>query len=304
MAASMVLFFFFISSFIYVANCVLAIVLRKREELLIKVSTFFNIIAGVAGLSYSLIVLIFNQEIYYKIPFAVVSSAIGNTSIHAMTIKISALNCFFLALIYLLSSVSAFYSSSYIRQYLSFENHFETPRVPLLTGLFSLFILSMVMVSVSNHAIIFLISWELMSLFSFFLVMTEHESPKTRSAGFTYFIMTHFGTAFLFMFLAIMFSLTSSLDFADYVNIGAGLGGGFKTALFMMLLVGFGTKAGIVWEALNKNGPGTVDNIVKATGMRRELVYGALGWLGRENKIVVERRGRAMVFSLPSSYDF
>jgi hypothetical protein len=66
----------------------------------------------------------------------------------------------------------------------------------------------------------------------------------------------------------------------------------------------FGTKAGIVWEALNKNGPGTVDNIVKATGMRRELVYGALGWLGRENKIVVERRGRAMVFSLPSSYDF
>ncbi|VVB70338.1 Uncharacterised protein [uncultured archaeon] len=60
----------------------------------------------------------------------------------------------------------------------------------------------------------------------------------------------------------------------------------------------FGLNAGIVWEALNKNGPGTIDNIVKATGMRRELVYGALGWLGREGKIAVERRGRAMVFSL------
>jgi hypothetical protein len=60
----------------------------------------------------------------------------------------------------------------------------------------------------------------------------------------------------------------------------------------------FGVKAGIVWEALNKNGPSTIDNIVKATGLRRELVYGALGWLGRENKITVERRGRAMVFSL------
>jgi len=60
----------------------------------------------------------------------------------------------------------------------------------------------------------------------------------------------------------------------------------------------FGAKAGRVWDALNKNGPSTIGDIVKATGLRRELVYGALGWLGRENKIVVERRGRAMVFSL------
>jgi hypothetical protein len=32
--------------------------------------------------------------------------------------------------------------------------------------------------------------------------------------------------------------------------------------------------------------------------MSREEVYAALGWLGREDKILVERRGRAMVFSL------
>ena len=60
----------------------------------------------------------------------------------------------------------------------------------------------------------------------------------------------------------------------------------------------FGVNAGIVWEALNKNGPSNIDTIVKVTGLRRELVYGALGWLGRENKIYVERRGRALVFSL------
>jgi len=60
----------------------------------------------------------------------------------------------------------------------------------------------------------------------------------------------------------------------------------------------FGVDAGIVWEALNKNDPSIIGDIVKATGLRRELVYGALGWLGRENKIAIERRGRAMVFSL------
>jgi hypothetical protein len=60
----------------------------------------------------------------------------------------------------------------------------------------------------------------------------------------------------------------------------------------------FGMKAGIVWGVLNQNGPSTIGDIVKARGLKRELVYGALGWLGRENKITVERRGRAMIFSL------
>jgi|WetSurMetagenome_2_1015567.scaffolds.fasta_scaffold326464_1 hypothetical protein len=60
----------------------------------------------------------------------------------------------------------------------------------------------------------------------------------------------------------------------------------------------FGTKAGIVWEALNKNGSSNIGNLVKATSLSREEVYSALGWLGRENKINVEKRGRAMVFAL------
>ncbi len=60
----------------------------------------------------------------------------------------------------------------------------------------------------------------------------------------------------------------------------------------------FGSKAGIVWEALNQNGPGTIGDIVKATGLRRELVYCGLGWLARENKITMERRGRGIVFAL------
>jgi hypothetical protein len=60
----------------------------------------------------------------------------------------------------------------------------------------------------------------------------------------------------------------------------------------------FGTKAGIVWKALNQNGPSNIGDLVKATSLSREEVNGALGWLGREDKITVEKRGRALVFSL------
>ncbi len=60
----------------------------------------------------------------------------------------------------------------------------------------------------------------------------------------------------------------------------------------------FGENAGIVWKALNKKGPSTIGKLVKITSLSREEVYGALGWLGRENKILLERRKRTMVFSL------
>ena len=72
----------------------------------------------------------------------------------------------------------------------------------------------------------------------------------------------------------------------------------FMEAREMTIESVFGVKAGIVWGALNQNGPSTIGDIVQARSLRREEVYGALGWLGRENKITVERNGRALVFSL------
>jgi hypothetical protein len=63
----------------------------------------------------------------------------------------------------------------------------------------------------------------------------------------------------------------------------------------------FGTKAGIIWNALNENGPNGIDGLVKTTSLSREEICGALGWLGRENKIVVEVQGPAMIFSLRES---
>lgn len=60
----------------------------------------------------------------------------------------------------------------------------------------------------------------------------------------------------------------------------------------------FGTKAGIVWKALNQNGASNIGDLVKATSLSREDVYSGLGWLGRENKILMEQNGRAVRFSL------
>jgi len=119
-------------------------------------------------------------------------------------------------------------------------------KIAIISGIYPLFIFAMTMVVVSNHSILFLCSWELMSLFSYLLVMSDHENPKTRTAGFTYLVMTHFGTAFLFVFFGLLFVHTGSFDFSAYQNFGHGLSDSEKLFMFFLILIGFGTKAGIM----------------------------------------------------------
>ncbi|MGP0056062.1 MAG: proton-conducting transporter membrane subunit, partial [Steroidobacteraceae bacterium] len=65
---------------------------------------------------------------------------------------------------------------------------------------------------------------------------------ETRQAGITYLVATQIGTDFLLvMFLVLGGAGTSPLDIA---NLGAH--GAAASAVFLLALVGFGTKAGIV----------------------------------------------------------
>lgn len=48
-----------------------------------------------------------------------------------------------------------------------------------------------------------------------------------------------------------------------------------------------GTWAGLVWEALNASGMLTMKGLKKATKLKEKEIYAALGWLGREGKIVI-----------------
>lgn len=60
----------------------------------------------------------------------------------------------------------------------------------------------------------------------------------------------------------------------------------------------FGGSAGKVWTALNGNGFMTVPELSAKTGISREDVCGGLGWLGREGKLFMIRKGKDVRFSL------
>jgi Winged helix-turn-helix domain (DUF2582) len=57
-----------------------------------------------------------------------------------------------------------------------------------------------------------------------------------------------------------------------------------------------GETAGVIWHLLDEKGPLSLAQVVKQTGEARDLVMLALGWLAREDKIVIdgESRGRTV----------
>lgn len=52
---------------------------------------------------------------------------------------------------------------------------------------------------------------------------------------------------------------------------------------------GIGAAAGKIWGYLNQNGRASSSQIVRATGMPRDLVQRAIGWLAREDKLDFEK---------------
>ena len=152
-------------------------------------------------------------------------------------LKIDPLSAFFvLALSVLVLAVSLF-SIGYLSHYLGHRN------TGLFNFLYATFILAMFLVITAGNGVFFLIAWEAMSLLSYFLVVFESERRENQRAGTLYIIMTHIGTAFIWIALMIMFRYTSSFDM---FGSSAGIPAMAKNLMFLCLLIGFGTKAGVV----------------------------------------------------------
>lgn len=59
-----------------------------------------------------------------------------------------------------------------------------------------------------------------------------------------------------------------------------------------------GETAGIIWHLLEEKGPLSMAQIVKQTGDARDAVMMGLGWLAREDKIVIEGESRSRTVAL------
>ncbi len=57
-----------------------------------------------------------------------------------------------------------------------------------------------------------------------------------------------------------------------------------------------GDTAGLIWHQLNENGPLTFTQLAKDVEAPRDVILQAIGWLAREDKVVLEdSRGKKIV---------
>ena len=112
----------------------------------------------------------------------------------------------------------------------------------LLCGLIPIFLATMLLVLLSRTTFVFLLSWELMAIVSFFLVLVEYEEKKVRTAAFFYLAMTQLSTVFILLAIVCFYLITGSLDFPSGISPETTLG----IIAFILLFLGVAIKAGVI----------------------------------------------------------
>lgn len=154
----------------------------------------------------------------------------------SFTLGMDSLSAFFLFPIFGLPALAALYGSEYMRAY-----HGKKSIGPHWFFL-SLLTAGMAMVVVARDGLLFIVSWEVMSLAPFFLVTFNDEKESVRAAGWTYLVAAHLGALPIIVLFILLGRGSGSLEFASF-NPGT-LSAGMAGFLFVLALIGFGTKAG------------------------------------------------------------
>jgi hydrogenase-4 component B len=153
----------------------------------------------------------------------------------SLSFKIDALSAFFLVAIYAVCLLAAIYSYHYM----------DNPKKAFRTAgnyfFFSLLTASMALVVAAGNLIAFMLSWEIMSLSSFFLVVYNYEAEENRKAGYLYFVFTQVGAMFILAAFGLIYAQSGNFGFAD----AAALPETVKIIVFVLAFIGFGSKAGV-----------------------------------------------------------
>ena len=221
---------FFIGILLFVLSGVIS--LFCRENIKLKVITFLSFFASILTIIPAFKTLLFGlpegliytwNGIFGEVPFI-----------------IDILSAFFIIIISFVSFLCILYSNGYMKPYENKSKKYTSHCffLPMLTA-------SMLLVTVVQNALFFLIVWELMSLSSFFLVIFEDDKKEVLSAGVKYLIYMHISVIFIIALMALMSVKAGSYDFETFKNIFIEQPY-LKDIVFFFAFLGFGTKAGFV----------------------------------------------------------
>lgn len=158
----------------------------------------------------------------------------------SLSLRIDPLGALFLLLIGIGAIPAAIYGYGYSASY---TNRYS---LRLLGSMFNLLLLSISLQVMADNALTFLVCWEAMSLAAYWLVLTEHDQPGTVRAAIWYIAMTHAGFVALVAMFLLLAGSDLSASFSAMRDHAVALSAMSRDAIFLLALVGFDAKAGIM----------------------------------------------------------
>lgn len=203
-----------------------------------------NILSAISSLSICYVAFLgFKKSLELK--FQIYSSSSIISSLNWLVLRVDPLSAFFLLILGILGFCASLYGIKYMEHYLNKGN------VKTYNFNYPIFLLTMYLVMISWDLLWFIIFWELMSLFSQFLVAFERSNEKAIRAAFKYFYMTKAGAEFLVLTIVAVILKVTNFN-ANYSEVARllplYLQSNPSTLYFLTfaLLIGFGVKAAMV----------------------------------------------------------
>ena len=122
----------------------------------------------------------------------------------------------------------------------------ERPPGRVATALNGLLALALVTVVGVNQGFVFLLAWEIVTLALYLLAGLDRERPGTLLAAYFGGAMSKIGGGALLAAFALLYANTHSFEFSAWAAGAGRLDSGVQAAVFVLLLVGFGTKVGLL----------------------------------------------------------
>ncbi|OPA81943.1 proton-conducting transporter membrane subunit [Campylobacter pinnipediorum] len=173
------------------------------------------------------------------------SFLLGGNFLYSPNFALNPLGNFFSFVVVFIGFASSIYGMSYANEYIKKAN------VAVFASLFSVFILSMLLVISANNVFCFIVLWELMTLVSSFLILVN-DGKGTLKAVMIYLGIAQIGAFCITCGLLLLSYYANSTEFGDFANLNMPLGA--SIAVFVLFLIGFGSKAGMwpfhVWLPL------------------------------------------------------
>ena len=157
----------------------------------------------------------------------------------ALALGVDALSAFFLVPLGVLGVATAVYGRAYLLPYA------RRKWLGIPAAAFNTLLAAMILVVTARSTVLFLVAWEVMTLSSYVLVTLDDEGEEARRAGFVYLVAAHVGVACLTAMFLLLGDHAGDLGFVAFQAMPRP-SPGFATLLFLLALVGFGVKAGLL----------------------------------------------------------